>query len=164
MVISGAWSSSGANADLSAHFQNHPGALLFSVLLILATIGCYLGSFLSKPTDEETLLSFNEKVRPWSFWKPIYDKVEAQDPGFERNKNFKRDMVNVSRHCLANRAGGVAVLHRINEMDSFPPVRGHHRGDQLVPEKELAGQAGRLKQISFSCKGRGTMRPFYIVM
>ncbi len=67
----------------------------FPVLLILATFGCYLGSYLSKPTDEETLISFYKKVRPWGFWKPIYEKVKAQEPGFERNKNFKRDMLNV---------------------------------------------------------------------
>ncbi|MEZ4931080.1 MAG: hypothetical protein R2788_02975 [Saprospiraceae bacterium] len=29
------------------------------------------------------------------FWKPIHDKVVAQDPTFQRNKDFKRDMFNV---------------------------------------------------------------------
>ena len=34
-------------------------------------------------------------MRPWGFWGPIRRKVEAEDPDFKRNTNFKRDMVNV---------------------------------------------------------------------
>jgi solute:Na+ symporter, SSS family len=41
------------------------------------------------------LKKFYRTVRPWGFWKPIHDKVVQDDPSFERNKNFKRDMFNV---------------------------------------------------------------------
>ena len=34
-------------------------------------------------------------VRPWGFWKPIYEKVKKEYPEFERNKNFKKDMLNI---------------------------------------------------------------------
>ncbi len=67
----------------------------FPVLLLISVAGCYLGSYLTKPTDEKTLMSFYRTVRPWGFWKPVYEKVKAVDPSFERNRNFGRDMVNV---------------------------------------------------------------------
>ncbi len=67
----------------------------FPVLLILSVIGCYLGSYLTKPTDDKTLISFYKSIRPWGFWKPVYLKIKAQDPGFERNTHFGRDAVNI---------------------------------------------------------------------
>ena len=40
-------------------------------------------------------MKFYHNVRPWGFWKPIYEKVVKLDPEFKENKNFKTDMVNV---------------------------------------------------------------------
>ncbi len=67
----------------------------FPLLFVLSALGCYLGSYLTKPTDEATLISFYKTVRPWGFWRPILEKVKAREPRFEANKNFKRDAVNV---------------------------------------------------------------------
>jgi len=67
----------------------------FPLLFIISVAGCYLGSYLTRPTDESTLISFYKTVRPWGFWKPIYEKIKAQDPQFERNRGFKRDLFNV---------------------------------------------------------------------
>ncbi len=67
----------------------------FPVLLLISIAGCYLGSYLTRPTDEKTLMSFYRTVRPWGFWKPVYEKVKAADPSFERNRDFGRDAVNV---------------------------------------------------------------------
>lgn len=67
----------------------------FPCLLLLSGLGCYLGSYLTQPTAEATLMSFYKTVRPWGFWKPILQKVKAQDPQFAANRNFKRDAVNV---------------------------------------------------------------------
>ena len=67
----------------------------FPHLLGISIAGCLLGTFLTKPTDEETLKSFYRTVRPWGAWGPIRKLVEAEDPKFERNRDFKRDMVNV---------------------------------------------------------------------
>jgi hypothetical protein len=63
--------------------------------MAISLVGCVLGTYLTKPTDEETLKSFYRNVRPWGFWGPIRRLVEAEDPNFKRNLNFKRDMVNV---------------------------------------------------------------------
>ena len=67
----------------------------FPHLMGISLVGCILGTYLTKPTDRETLKSFYRNVRPWGFWGPIRREVEAEDPNFKRNTNFKRDMVNV---------------------------------------------------------------------
>ncbi len=67
----------------------------FPVILIISMAGCILGTLLTKPTDEKTLMNFYKHVRPWGFWKPIHEKVAAADPGFRKNTNFKRDMFNI---------------------------------------------------------------------
>ena len=49
-------------------------------------------TFLTPPEPMKTLVAFYRRVRPWGFWGPILAKVLAEDPAFERNKDFKRDM------------------------------------------------------------------------
>ncbi len=75
-----------------------PGVLqlyLFPVFLVISIAGCIYGTYKYPPTDEETLIEFYRKVRPWGFWKPIHEKVKAKYPDFEKNKDFKRDMFNI---------------------------------------------------------------------
>ena len=67
----------------------------FPHLMGISLVGCVLGTYLTKPTDQETLKSFYRTVRPWGFWGPIRRLVEAEDPDFRSNTNFKRDMTNV---------------------------------------------------------------------
>ncbi len=67
----------------------------FPLMLLIAVTGCILGTYLAPPVDEDVLKKFYKNVRPWGFWKPIHDKVIAEDPDFKKNKNFKRDMFNV---------------------------------------------------------------------
>ena len=67
----------------------------FPVMLLLSLAGCLIGTFLAPPTDEQTLKEFYISVKPWGFWKPVYEKVKAENPAFERNKNFSKDMFNV---------------------------------------------------------------------
>ena len=67
----------------------------FPHLMGISLVGCVLGTYLTRPTDRETLKAFYRTVRPWGFWGPIRLEVEAEDPDFRRNTNFKRDMVNV---------------------------------------------------------------------
>jgi Na+/proline symporter len=76
-----------------------PGMSIISafplIILPVSTLGSILGCLLSAPDDEAVLKSFYRSVRPWGFWKPVYDKVKAEEPGFQRNRHFKRDMFNV---------------------------------------------------------------------
>jgi Na+/proline symporter len=81
---------------LAAHSINMDVSIVFPLVLILSLIGCFAGTLLTKPDDEEVLKDFYRRVRPWGFWGPIYRKVLAEDPSFKRNKDFMRDMFNVA--------------------------------------------------------------------
>ncbi len=67
----------------------------FPFILVVSTIACILGSLFTDPDDEKVLKKFYSQVKPWGFWKPIHDKVIKENPAFQRNKDFKRDMVNI---------------------------------------------------------------------
>jgi Na+/proline symporter len=67
----------------------------FPLILAISTVGCLLGTFLTKPEDDEVLKGFYRRVRPWGFWGPILAKVRADDPTFQPNPDFVRDMFNV---------------------------------------------------------------------
>ncbi|MEM9666190.1 MAG: sodium:solute symporter family protein [Bacteroidota bacterium] len=68
----------------------------FPAILGLSLAGCLAGSLLTPPDDEEVLKTFYLKTRPWGFWKPIHEKLLAEHPGLQANRDFKRDMVNVA--------------------------------------------------------------------
>lgn len=67
----------------------------FPINLAISLLGCLLGSYFSEPDDEEVLKNFYRKTRPWGFWKPIHEKVVAEYPETQRNKNLGRDIFNV---------------------------------------------------------------------
>ena len=68
---------------------------LFPILLIVSLIGSIIGTYSAPPTEEAVLKDFYKNVRPWGFWKPINDKLVAEDPSFQKNKDFGIDMFNV---------------------------------------------------------------------
>lgn len=68
---------------------------LFPLFIVVQLIACIIGSYSAPPTNAETLKKFYTDVRPWGFWKPIHEQCLAQDPAFEKNKNFKINMFNV---------------------------------------------------------------------
>ena len=67
----------------------------FPVILGISFLGCILGTLLTPPDDEAVLMSFYRQTRPWGFWKPIIKKIQAVDPDFVPNNDFKKDMFNV---------------------------------------------------------------------
>jgi hypothetical protein len=81
---------------LASYSINMDVSIVFPVVLILSLIGCFAGTLLTKPEDDEVLKDFYRRVRPWGFWGPVYRKVLAEDPAFQRNKDFPRDMFNVA--------------------------------------------------------------------
>jgi solute:Na+ symporter, SSS family len=81
---------------LAAHSINLDVSIVFPLVLVLSLIGCFAGTLLTKPEDDEVLKDFYRRVRPWGLWGPIYRKVLAEDPGFKRNTDFMRDMFNVA--------------------------------------------------------------------
>ncbi len=76
-------------------FPNTLPLYYFPVLMIVSFIGCIAGTLLTEPTDEETLINFYVRVRPWGLWKPVAEKAMARYPQVKRNTNFRRDMFNV---------------------------------------------------------------------
>jgi hypothetical protein len=76
----------------------------FPIILVASTIAAIVGTFLKPPTEEETLKSFYKNVKPWGFWKPIHDKVVAEDPSFQGNKDLGRDIFNVVLGTIAQTA------------------------------------------------------------
>ena len=83
------------NALLQAHSVNLDVSIVFPLVFAIALAGCLAGTLLTKPEDDAVLKDFYRRVRPWGFWDPILAKVRAEDPAFERNKDFWRDMFNV---------------------------------------------------------------------
>jgi SSS family solute:Na+ symporter len=76
-------------------FMSLPDFYIFPFILVISLAGCFAGTLLTKPESDEVLKSFYKTVRPWGFWAPIHEKVVQEDPTFEGNKNFKKDMFNV---------------------------------------------------------------------
>lgn len=73
----------------------------FPVLFALSLIGCLIGTYTAPPTDEGVLKKFYRTVKPWGFWKPVHQKVVAEDPAFQPNKRFGLDMFNVVLGIIA---------------------------------------------------------------
>lgn len=67
----------------------------FPVIFLISAVACIVATLLSKPEEDEILIKFYKNVRPWGFWEPIRAKVMAQDPTFQANRDFSRDMVNI---------------------------------------------------------------------
>ncbi|MEN6618196.1 MAG: sodium:solute symporter family protein [Rikenellaceae bacterium] len=76
-------------------FPEFTDIYFFPVILLFSFIGCFAGCLLTKPDTDEILMKFYKNVRPWGFWKPVYEKVVKENPEFEANKDFGRDMANV---------------------------------------------------------------------
>jgi len=81
---------------LARHPVNSDVSIVFPLVLVLSLIGCFAGTLLTRPEDDAVLKDFYRRVRPWGFWGPILKKVQAEDPGFERNRDFARDMFNIA--------------------------------------------------------------------
>ncbi|HNX67769.1 MAG TPA: sodium:solute symporter, partial [Bacteroidales bacterium] len=79
------------NFPLTANFNMNA----FPIIFLISLGGSILGSLLTKKEDDETLKKFYKQVRPWGFWGPVKKLVKADDPSFQANKDFPRDMFNV---------------------------------------------------------------------
>ena len=66
----------------------------FPIILAFSGAASIIATLLTQPDDEEVLKKFYRQVRPWGFWKPIYQKIKHTEPNFQKNKNFSRDMLN----------------------------------------------------------------------
>jgi len=74
--------------------DTHP-LYAFPLLLLLSLVGSIAGTLLTPAEPDEVLCSFYRQVRPWGFWRPVYDKVKAQDPTFDPDTHPWRDAFNI---------------------------------------------------------------------
>jgi Na+/proline symporter len=79
-----------------SHSINLDVSVSFVIVFVLSLIGCFAGTLLSAPEDEEVLKDFYRRVRPWGFWGPILKKVQQEDHAFQHNKDFFRDVFNIA--------------------------------------------------------------------
>ena len=73
----------------------HPIYVLFPTIMVLSAIASIGVCLLTKPEEDAVLKSFYRTVRPWGFWKPIYEKCRAEDPTIQPNRDFWRDWFNI---------------------------------------------------------------------
>ncbi len=71
------------------------------------------GTLLTPPTEMDTLKSFYKNVRPWGFWEPVHQLVVVEDPTFQRNTDFGKDMLNVAVGIVAQIAMTVLPIYFI---------------------------------------------------
>jgi len=77
------------------HSINLEVSVGFGLVFLLSLVGCFLGTWLTAPEDEAVLKEFYRRVRPWGFWGPILKKVAQEDPSFQKNRDFLRDVFNI---------------------------------------------------------------------
>lgn len=68
----------------------------FPIILLISATACIVASYATPPENESTLKTFYTSVRPWGIWKPVLELVLAENPDFQRNRGFKRDLLNVA--------------------------------------------------------------------
>ena len=67
---------------------------LFPIIFGFSLLGSFLGTFLTQPTDLAVLKSFYKNVRPWGFWRPVYERIKLDGEKITPNKKFYWDMMN----------------------------------------------------------------------
>jgi hypothetical protein len=85
----------GASLILPKAFPSIPALMAFPYIFVVSLIGCIIGSLLTEPDADITLMRFYMQVHPWGFWKPVLAKVKKIYPDFEPNKNLIKDLSNV---------------------------------------------------------------------
>ncbi|SDG97501.1 Na+/proline symporter [Dyadobacter soli] len=90
----------------------------FPLILGISVLGAIAGSLATKPTDMEVLKTFYRTVNPWGFWGPVREEVCKSDPSFSPNRDFSRDIFNVSAGIIAQTAITVIPVFGILKMSA----------------------------------------------
>ena len=73
----------------------------FPVLFGVSLTGSIVGTYLAPPTDAAVLEHFYTTVRPWGIWGPVLATVQAKNPDFQPNRNFRRNAFNIVLGIIA---------------------------------------------------------------
>lgn len=63
--------------------------------LAVSTIASIIVCLQTRPETDEVLESFYRNVRPWGYWRPVFEKIARKNPKIRANTNFARDAFNV---------------------------------------------------------------------
>ncbi len=74
--------------------------------LFVSTVASIVVCLRTPPEKNEVLESFYRNVRPWGFWKPVYENLVRKNPNLQKNTNFRRDAFNV----------GIGIIWQLNLM------------------------------------------------
>jgi len=73
-----------------------PDAMLtFPFIVLFSAAASIAACLLTPPEKDEILESFYRTVRPWGFWKPVYQSLLDKYPNLKANTDFRRDAFNV---------------------------------------------------------------------
>jgi len=67
----------------------------FPFILLISVLGSMAGSLLTKPQDEDVLIDFYVRTRPWGFWGPVRQAAMHRHPNFEPNRDLGWDLFNI---------------------------------------------------------------------
>jgi Na+/proline symporter len=84
-----------AAAVAKIYLPIHP-VVAFLLILAISFAASIVVCLVTKPESDEILKKFYASVRPWGWWQPIFEKCRAEDPTFEKNRDFRRDMFNLA--------------------------------------------------------------------
>jgi len=68
---------------------------LFPAIFLISLGGSVIGSLSTPAEDDEVLKTFYKQTYPWGFWKPVVKMIQGDIPGYEANKGFRMDLINV---------------------------------------------------------------------
>jgi solute:Na+ symporter, SSS family len=69
---------------------------LFLLILAASFAASVIACLLTPPEPPAVLKSFYRTVRPWGWWEPVYQQCRAEEPGFQKNLDFRRDLFNLA--------------------------------------------------------------------
>ncbi len=99
-----------AAAILKVFLNIHP-VLAFLLILAISFAASIIACLATRPESDAVLMSFYRNVRPWGLWGPVYEKCRAEDPTFQKNQEFRRDMWNVAVGMVWQTASVTAPIY-----------------------------------------------------
>jgi len=83
------------NGVFGTELWEFPGLYSFFVTAPISLVASVAVCLITPPESDNVLKTFYRDVRPWGFWRPVREKLLAEDPAMERNRDFWWDTLNV---------------------------------------------------------------------
>lgn len=79
----------GAEIIQGLFFSSLPEYWSFLIVSLSSFVGSVLGTFLTKPTDDEVLVKFYKKTRPFGFWGKIQHEISPEEQASIKAENSR---------------------------------------------------------------------------